>query len=166
MKKHLFLVFISFVFCGYSQKQAREFTIRTIAFYNVENLYDTINDPKINDEASPMMELKTNKSKVYWDKIEKLAKVISQIGFEKTKTSPAIIGLAEIENRTVLEDLIQSKNLQQYQYGIVHYNSPDKRGIDVALLYQQRYFKPIHQQPFHPKIYRDCLLYTSPSPRD
>ena len=156
IKNYLFLIVLTTLFFhGYSQKKGREFAIRTIAFYNVENLYDTINDINKNDEASPMMELKGNKSKVYWDKIEKLAKVISQIGFEKTKNSPIIIGLAEVENRAVLEDLIQSSYLKEKQYGIIHYNSPDKRGIDVALLYQQRYFKPVHHQVFNPKLYRD-----------
>lgn len=156
MKKHYFflgLISLS-IFYGYAQKNTRAFAIRTVAFYNVENLFDTINDPNTNDEASPMMELKVNKSKVYWDKIEKLAKVISQIGFDKTKTSPTLIGLAEVENRAVLEDLVKSDYLKKYEYGIVHYNAPDKRGIDVALLYQQRYFKPLYHQNFHPKLYR------------
>lgn len=157
MKKHYFFLGLTFlfIFYGYTQKNTREFTIRTVAFYNVENLFDTINNPNTNDEASPIMGLKINKSKVYWDKIDKLAKVISQIGFEKTKTSPVIIGLAEVENRDVLEDLVKSDYLKKYGYGIAHYNSPDRRGIDVALLYQQRYFKPLYHQAFHPKLYRD-----------
>ena len=141
---------------GFAQKKlSKNYHIRTIAFYNLENLFDTINDVTKNDEASPIMELKANRSKVYWDKIDKLATTISKIGLEKTKTSPVIIGVAEAENRTVLEDLIHSAHLQKYQYGIVHYDSPDKRGIDVALLYQQRYFKPIFHQAFNPNIYRE-----------
>ena len=102
-----------------------------------------------------MMELKGNKSKVYWDKIDKLASVISQIGEEKTKTSPAIIGVSEIENVSVLEDLVKSVHIKKKNYGIIHYESPDKRGIDVALLYQKRYFKPIFHQSFNPNIYRN-----------
>ncbi len=138
-----------------SQTKTKEYSIRTLAFYNLENLFDTINDPTKNDEASPMMSLKGNKSKVYWDKIDKLGSVISQIGFEDTKTGPAIIGVSEVENRAVLEDLVKSKYLRKMNYDIIHYESQDKRGIDVALLYQKKYFKPIHHEIFTPNIFRD-----------
>ena len=158
MKQIISLVLIfSFGILGITaqKKQAKKYHIRTIAFYNLENLFDTINDVTKNDEASPMMKLKTNKSEVYWDKIDKLASTIAQIGLEKAKTSPTLIGVAEVENRAVLEDLIHSPHLQKFQYGIIHYDSPDKRGIDVALLYQQRYFKPVFHQVFNPNIYRE-----------
>jgi len=100
------------------------------------------------------MELKFNRAAVYWDKIEKLASTIAQIGLEKSKTSPAIIGVAEVENRGVLEDLVKSKHLLKNNYGIIHYDSPDKRGIDVALLYQKKYFNPVFHEVFNPNIYR------------
>ncbi len=138
----------------YSQNNEKKYTIRTIAFYNLENLFDTINDPSINDEASPMMELKANRSKVYWDKIDKLASTIAQIGADMANTSPAIIGVSEVENRSVLEDLVKNKHLIKKEYGIIHYDSPDKRGIDVALLYQKKYFKPIFHEVFNPNIYK------------
>ncbi|MFY0603931.1 MAG: endonuclease/exonuclease/phosphatase family protein [Flavobacteriaceae bacterium] len=140
---------------GYAQKNKKSYKIRTIAFYNLENLFDTINDINKNDEASPMMELKANRSKVYWDKIDKLGSVIAQIGFEKARNAPALIGVSEVENRAVLEDLIKSKYLKDKRYGIIHYESPDKRGIDVALLYQERYFKPVNHESFNPNIYRN-----------
>ena len=140
---------------AFSQQKSKEYKIRTVAFYNLENLFDTINDVTKNDEASPMMELRGNRSKVYWDKIDKLASVISQIGKDKSNTSPAIIGVCEVENRSVLEDLIASEKLKSKRYGIIHYESPDRRGIDVALLYQRRYFKPVHHQSYNPNIYRD-----------
>ena len=156
MKKSLlFGVFLCITLFTKAQSKSKQYAIRTIAFYNVENLFDTINNPLKNDEASPIMKLKTNKSKVYWDKIDKIASVISQIGFEKTKTGPAIIGLAEIENKAVLEDLVKSKFLAKMNYEIIHYESPDKRGIDVALLYQEKYFKPIHHESFTPSIFRN-----------
>jgi endonuclease/exonuclease/phosphatase family metal-dependent hydrolase len=139
----------------FSQNKTKEYSIRTIAFYNLENLFDTINDVHNNDEASPMMELKVNKSNVYWKKINNMAFVISQIGLEKAKTSPAIIGVAEIENYGVLEDLIKSEHLKSKNYQIIHYDSPDRRGIDVALLYQQQYFNPINHEAFHLNIYSD-----------
>lgn len=136
----------------YAQKK---YKIRTIGFYNLENLFDTINDTSKNDEASPIMAIKGNKQKIYWDKIDKLSSVILQLGAEKTKTSPAILGVAEVENKKVLEDLIESENLKNKKYGIIHFDSPDKRGIDVGLLYQKRYFKPIHYEAFNPHIYKN-----------
>jgi len=153
--KNIFLtsLFLCSLFTGFSQEKT--YSIRTLAFYNLENLFDTINDPTKNDEASPMMELKGNKSKVYWDKIDKLGKVISLLGVDKAKNSPAIIGVSEIENRAVLEDLVHSKFLKKKRYEIIHYESPDKRGIDVALLYQPRYFKPVHHESFELRAYRN-----------
>ena len=156
MKKTLFLACFMLAFTNaISQKKSNRYKIRTIAFYNLENLFDTINAPNIMDEESPIMKLKGSKSKVYWDKIDKLGFVISQIGLEKTKTSPAIIGVCEIENRKVLEDLIHSKHLKDKDYQIIHYDSPDRRGIDVAFLYQAAYFKPIHHESFNPNIYSE-----------
>ena len=157
MNKYLALILVLSIsiFTSFSQKKEKKYSIRTLAFYNLENLFDTINDVTKNDEASPMMELKGNKSKVYWDKIDKLASVIAQIGEETAKTSPAILGVSEVENIAVLEDLVKSKHIKKKNYGIIHYESPDKRGIDVALLYQKRYFKPIFHQSFNPNIYRN-----------
>jgi hypothetical protein len=156
MKKIILLILCAFlVQFSFSQQKGKKYKIRTLAFYNLENLFDTINDPNKKDEASPIMKLKINKSKVYWDKIDKLGSVISKIGVEKTKTGPAIIGVCEIENSAVLEDLVRSTYLKKMNYEIIHYESPDKRGIDVALLYQKRYFKPIHHESFTPTIYRD-----------
>jgi len=146
----LFLI-LSIVFCGYTQE--KQYKIRTIAFYNLENLFDTINNPDTFDEQSPILEFKGNKSKVYYNKLANMAKVIAEIGFKKVKTSPAIIGVAEVENRKILEDLIATVPLKDKHYGIVHFDSPDRRGIDVALLYQKRYFKPIDQKKYELRLW-------------
>lgn len=138
----------------FSQSKEKKYHIRTIAFYNLENLFDTINDVTIDDEASPIMELKSNRSQVYWDKIDKLASTIAQIGADMANTSPAIIGVSEVENLSVLEDLVKNKHLIKKDYGVIHYDSPDKRGIDVALLYQKKYFKPVYHEVFNPNIYK------------
>ena len=79
---------------------------------------------------------------VYRKKIENSAKVISELGSQYTKIPPVIAGLIEVENRQVIEDLIKSPYLSKYDYGIIHYNSYDYRGIDVALIYQKRRFTP------------------------
>lgn len=140
----------------------KKYQIRTIAFYNLENLYDTINDPTINDESSPIMEMKTGKSIAYLEKINNMAKVLSEIGKKETNNSPVIIGVAEIENRTVLEDLLKTDYLKRKNYGIIQFNSPDLRGIDVALLYQQQFFKPIESKPFELKLWESdgVRIYT------
>jgi hypothetical protein len=80
--------------------------------------------------------------KKYKQKLENLARVLSEIGTGENPNSPTFIGGAEIENRGVLEDLIKQPKLINSDYGIVHFDSPDKRGIDVALLYQKKHFKP------------------------
>jgi hypothetical protein len=90
---------------------------------------------------------------VYWDKIDKLGSVLSEIGKKDARNSPAIIGVVEIENDTVLNDLVKGKFLKKNRYKIIHYDSPDKRGIDVGLLYQERFFKPVNHQSFELLIY-------------
>ena len=81
------------------QEKKKIYKAHTIAFYNLENLFDTINDPLKFDEASPMMELKTGRQKVYKKKVQNMARVISDIGHDVTKNSPVIVGVSEIEDR-------------------------------------------------------------------
>lgn len=112
----------------------------TIAFYNLENLFDIHNDATKHDgDFLPGSEKRWTKKR-YERKLFKLGQVISKIGFENTQRPPAIVGLAEIENENVIKDLIQSKDLQPYDYGLVHYDSKDERGIDVALIYDKTVF--------------------------
>ena len=155
MKKISIILSLLTMFFSFAQRSKKQYFIKTIAFYNLENLFDTINDVTKNDEASPIMELKTNRSNIYLEKVDNMASVIAQIGKEKANTSPALIGVCEIENLSVLEDLVNSRHLQKMNYRIIHYDSPDKRGIDVALLYQKRYFKPVFHTSFNPNIYKN-----------
>ena len=148
------IIFILSVFFVSAQEK-KTYKIHTIAFYNLENLFDTINHTTKFDEASPMMELKTNRDEVYKKKVKNMARVISEIGFEVTNNSPAILGVSEIENREVLEDVVNDSLLLAKDYGIVHYHSPDARGIDVALLYQKKLFSPISTSSHELKIYDD-----------
>lgn len=135
--------------------QDKKFKIHTVAFYNLENLFDTINDPTKFDEYSPMMELKTNREEAYQKKISNMARVISEIGKDVTQNTPAILGVCEVENKDVLEDLVNDTLIRQHNYGIVHYDSPDIRGIDVALLYQKKIFTPISSSSHMLKLYDD-----------
>ena len=109
-----------------------------IMFYNVENLFDTADDPSTaDDEFTPRGKKHWTKAK-YTDKLLKIAEVIDSVG---DKELPCIVGLAEVENRWVLEDLTQKTALADGNYGIVHQDSPDRRGIDVALLYRKDCFE-------------------------
>jgi len=116
----------------------------SIAFYNVENLFDTIDDPNIPDEKY------TPESNFNWDlekyshKLDQLSKVISAI--DTINGFPSIIGLCEVENLGVVEDLANSPLLKKANYKIIHKDSPDERGIDVAMLYQEKYYTPIENR--------------------
>jgi endonuclease/exonuclease/phosphatase family metal-dependent hydrolase len=138
-----------------SAQEKKKFKIHTIAFYNLENLFDTINDTTKFDERSPIMEMKSNRADVYKKKVQNMARVIADIGSEVTHNTPAIIGVSEIENREVLEDVVNDPLLLPKDYGIVHFHSPDVRGVDVGLLYQKRLFTPIHTSSHELKIYDD-----------
>jgi len=169
----------------------------TIGFYNVENLFDTIesagyingnlefNDPNyhitipVNDITKydtvlfkrqytyenikgkqiirPLVlqdEFLPNGKKLwgaerYFQKINNISKVIAELGKDFTKTAPVIVGLAEVETKAVVEDITNSNALKKYNYGIVHFNSFDARGVDVALMYQKNRFKVTDSKP-HP----------------
>jgi len=155
MLKHLFRVIFLLSFFVVTSQEKKKFKIHTIAFYNLENLFDTINDPLKFDEASPIMEMKTNQGEAYKMKVHNMAKVIADIGADEVKNSPAIIGVSEVENREVLVDLINDPQLLNRDYGIVHFDSPDARGIDVGLLYQKAVFQPISTSKHELKIYDD-----------
>lgn len=140
MKIIVFIITCNLNFTLFAQKKS--YQIRTIAFYNVENLFDIENDSlTFDDDRTP--EGKDNWTlDRYEKKIEHISRVLSEIGNDITSTSPDIIGLCEVENNAVIEDLIAHKNLQDKNYGIVHFDSPDERGIDVALLYKKAAFIP------------------------
>ncbi|MEM7187628.1 MAG: endonuclease/exonuclease/phosphatase family protein, partial [Bacteroidota bacterium] len=134
-------------------QQTRQYKIVTIAFYNLENLFHPSNDPlTYDDDRTP-----TGKDRWtmvdYQRKLTRMARVISQIGTSTVGTPPTVVGVCEIENKTVLQDLIAHEILEPYDYGIVHFDSPDRRGIDVALLYRKRLFTPISYQPYPLKLH-------------
>ncbi|WP_339753708.1 endonuclease/exonuclease/phosphatase family protein [uncultured Winogradskyella sp.] len=123
-------------------------TSYTVAFYNIENLFDVENDPLTNDDDFLPTSAKRWTPKRYKNKLKKLGTVISKIGEEDTESAPTIVGLAEVENKKVLSDLVWSKNLIKEGYSFVHYDSADERGIDVALLYKSDIFKVENSEVF------------------
>lgn len=93
--------------------------------------------------------------KIYGEKLHNIAKVISEIGAQYTKTAPVIVGLIEVENRKVVEDISNFPTLAKYDYGIAHFNSYDYRGIDVAILYQKKRFTPTNALKKEIKVFND-----------
>ncbi len=114
-----------------------------IISYNVENLFDTIDDPsKLDDDFTPYGDNFWGKMR-YEKKVNDIGKVL--VNCSDTK-APALIGLVEVENKSVLEDLIHNSPLSKFSYEIVHEDSPDERGIDVALLYDTTQFQYLDYQ--------------------
>lgn len=132
-KKHL--LFIALFAILSVNAQQKKYIIHTVAFYNIENFYDTINDPNTRDDEW------VYSREYYIQKQNNIARIIAELGTKENPESPTIIGLAEVENRRVLEDLVKNPLLINKDYGIVHFDSPDRRGIDCAFLYKKKHFK-------------------------
>ena len=157
MKKYLILVSTLYIFVSCSlenrggRNTAEEINVKDlkkaegklIGFYNVENLFDTIDDSyTIDEQFLPTSEMKWT-SERYQKKLNDLGKVIAAF---QTGDFPLFLGLAEVENKNVLLDLIATEVLMPANYGVVHYDSPDKRGIDVGFIYLKNYFKVLESR--------------------
>ena len=116
-----------------------------IGFYNLENLFDTYNDPAKNDEEFlPEGKNQWTEAK-YQKKLANMAKVIRAMK-EENGVWHALLGVSEIENRLVLEDLVWEEQIREANYQIIHYDGPDRRGVDVALLYDPKVFTFIESE--------------------
>jgi len=142
IKKLLFTgIFAALVLACLAQKPYK------VVFYNLENLFDTINDPEIlDDEFTPEGPKKWNSAK-YNKKLSNIEKVFADItavgmGDKLTVADyPVVIGVSEIENRSVLEDIVSMRKLAPARYRICHFDSPDRRGVDCGFLYRSDVFK-------------------------
>ena len=122
-----------------------------IVFYNVENLFDTKNDPeKYDDQYLPTSDKRWTRER-YSHKLEQLAKAISWTG----DRHPVLVGLAEVETEQCVVDLARSGKLKKGGYDHVHFDSPDERGMDVALLYRRKHFRVVHKEPIGIKLEND-----------
>lgn len=119
--------------------KSKQYFVGCVGFWNVENLYDTIDGPNDDAEYLPKSANLWNTER-YKTKLDHLGQVISEMGTEVTPDGVAVLGLCEIETKGVLEDLVKTPKLKTRNYQIVHYDSPDLRGVDVALIYQPKYF--------------------------
>lgn len=157
MRNKLLLSLVFWSFCwSWSQAQTKEaHKVVCVGFYNFENLFDTLDtEGKRDSDFTPKGKLLYN-NKVYQEKLGNLSQVVSELGTDLTPDGPALLGVAEIENRAVLEDFVKQPSLQKRNYQIVHYESPDKRGIDVALLYNPKYFKVLESGKINPHLFYD-----------
>ena len=111
-----------------------------IMFYNMENFFDTIDDPETNDEEFLPDGAKRWNTAKYDKKLRNMERVLFDIA-AIDRNYPAVIGVSEIENRSILEDIASTRKLLPARYAICHYDSPDLRGVDVAFLYRPDVFK-------------------------
>lgn len=155
----LLIMIFSLYSCVTRQKAPTEYSI---AFYNVENLFDTIDAPGKDDERYlPASEFNWDTEK-YIHKLNQVSRVLLSIG---DSSLPSVIGLAEVENRLVLEDLLDLTGLKKGGYKIIHREGPDERGIDMAMLYRKDHFTSLEIQfipvnyPFDPEEKTRDILY-------
>lgn len=163
MKMHsrfLFLYIALFFFsscASYKKGQAPNST--RIAFYNVENLFDLKDDPnKLDEDFTPSGKQEWTTER-YQTKLDRIHQVVEGMDY------PTLLGVCEVENKDVLNDLCSTKGFSSYKYEHVHFESPDRRGIDVALLYQKKHFKVKNKSyirlDFPEEIVPDMPDYTS-----
>ncbi len=132
MKKLLLTGLCIVMFAAYAAAQKPY----TVAFYNLENFFDIYDDPETFDEEfTPEGAKQWNQTK-YDKKLANIERVLFDIAAIK-KDYPVVIGVSEIENRSILEDLISTPKLRGANYRIVHYDSPDARGVDCGFIYQR-----------------------------
>ncbi len=137
-----------------SHGQEKRYGVRTVAFYNLENLFDTIDDPdRFDEDFTPSGRYRWNSTR-YRDKVDRLAEAISGIGRRIRRGPPDILGVCEAENKAVLNDLANHDLLMPYGYSILHRDGPDERGIDVGLLYRKSAFQPMSVK-WHPLMIRN-----------
>lgn len=145
MKKYLLICIASLTVSLVAQTQKE---VYPIAFYNVENLFDTQRDLSIQDEDFTPSGRNNWTEDKYKKKQNNLAYVINMLGKETASSGAVIIGVAEVENRKVIEDLINTGDLAKRKYQFVHKNSPDARGIDVGLIYNPEFFKVLSSKTY------------------
>lgn len=124
--------------------QGKRYQTFGVAFYNLENLFDTINNNgKYDLEFSPDGKNRWD-GKKYRSKLKNMSYAISQMTTKFTPVGPALIGVSEIENKSVLDDLVNQESIKEWGLKVIHHDSPDRRGVDVGLLYNPRFFQPIN----------------------
>ncbi|MCH5690354.1 endonuclease/exonuclease/phosphatase [Niabella sp. W65] len=150
--KRIYLLLLLLIVTILTNGQAATYRSAIIGFYNLENLYDTIFHGSNDDVSFTPHGTKAYTSKVFNDKLAKLARVIAEIGTDINPDGAALLGVAEIENKFVLDTLLRHPLIAARGYQYVHYDSRDYRGVDVALIYNPKYFKMERSRPVFVKI--------------
>jgi len=143
------ILFLWLIGCSSSIKENKNESGINIVFYNTENMFDTSDDPSIIDEEFLPEGDRHWTSFRFYRKLDHISKAIiasCEYNF------PEIVGLAEVENRFVLEQLTRRTALSSLKYSIIHKDSPDERGIDVALLYRSEKVTPLEYK-YYPLLY-------------
>ena len=164
MNKQLIFALVILAFglqinCVSAQEQ-QAYKVGLVGFYNLENLFDTINDPNKNDEEFLPQGTNQWNTEKYLNKLHNMAYAISTIGTDITPDGVAVLGLCEMENRHVLEDLVAQPEIKNRNYQIVHYDSPDRRGVDVGLIYNPKYFKLTNSKSYRTVVPNDPEFIT------
>ena len=149
------ILFVFVLVSYFAQAQDQQYRVSAIGFYNFENLFDLEDHPEKRDEEFTPEGSKNYTKEVYEEKLDHLARVVSELGTDLSPDGVSLLGVAEIENRKVLEDFVKHPRLADRKYRIVHYESPDFRGIDVGLIYQPKYFQPTSSQALPVIMYND-----------
>lgn len=152
MKQSALLATALFLLAFTAGAQKKQFQVTAVAFYNLENLFDPADDPQKFDEEFTPNGAYHYTEEIYRQKLHNLATVIAQLGTDVTPDGPAIIGHAEVENAKVLEDLAAQPEIRNRNYKFVHFESPDARGIDVAMLYNPKYFTVLKAEALYTDI--------------
>lgn len=145
MKIKLFAIslFLFSLLTGQTLEKGKNYYVSAIGFWNVENLYDTLNDPKKLDEEFLPEGTNAWTGQRYWTKINHMAKVIAEMATDATPEGLSILGLCEIENKNCLDDLVKDPQLKARNYQTVLVDGPDARGVDPGLIYNPKHFKVI-----------------------
>ncbi len=148
----LILLLVCILNVDIQAQEEKQYQPLIIGFYNLENLFDTVDHPQKRDEEFLPNGKNRWDSEKYLHKLKQMSLVIANMGEETKEVGPAILGISEIENQDVIEDLVNQEILVEQNYGIVHYESPDRRGVDVGLIYKKKYFKPFATQSYRLNI--------------
>ena len=149
INKLLFLLVIAVLMCSCGQAQVAPAHKVVVAFYNCENFFDTNDNPDKNDDEFTPAGKYHYTQKIYDKKLHNIATVIQGMG---AAGGLAILGVAEVENNTVLNDLVHQPELARRGYRYEWYDGPDPRGINVALIYDPAYFRVLRSEPLHVDI--------------
>lgn len=156
------LIIIAALLTGLSAgaQAKKEYAAALVGFYNVENVYDTLDAPGVDDAEFLPTSNKQWTSARYWSKLDRMAGVIAGMGKELHPQGLAIVGLAEVENRAVVEDLVARPALKDRNYQVVHEDGPDRRGVDVALIHNPRLYQVYAHKSLRLRLPNDTAFRT------